>query len=110
MEVKFVKKQTGVTEPVFQFPNGDELEEIPFSYVIEYLKELEINTTQQYNTSLMTLNTVFSVKHLIDICTGLYRLSRLCGNVKSSKNVWVAKLSYHFKYQLICWYLYNKTM
>ena len=41
-EVKFVKKPTGVpmvTEPIFRFPDGDRLEEIPFSYVVEYLEE-----------------------------------------------------------------------
>ena len=38
-----------VNEPVLKFPDGNELEEVPFSYVVEYLEEPEMYKRQRYN-------------------------------------------------------------
>ena len=38
-----------VNKPVFKFPDGDELDKVPFSYVVGYLEEPDMNKRQHYN-------------------------------------------------------------
>lgn len=43
-EVQFVKKMRGTTEALFQYPETDEFDTVPFSYITEYLDAPKVNS------------------------------------------------------------------